>query len=115
MLLPSPQLPENDRTRKTQSAFNPITTAGMWDSGVTDGPGIKKRPTSMFVMNERKKKEEKKRGRSEGRTKKQERETLERSTSKEDFKKGIKEKDSTGMRQRLKNSLKGMFGRKEKA
>ena len=115
MLLPSPQLPENDRTRKTQSAFNPITTAGMWDSGVTDGPGIKKRPTSMFVMNERKKKEEKKRGRSEGRTKKQERETLERSTSKEDFKKGIKEKDSMGKRQRLKNSLKGMFGRKEKA
>jgi hypothetical protein len=115
MLLPSPQLPESDRTRKTQSAFNPITTAGMWDSGVTDGPGIKKRPTSMFVMNERKKKEEKKRGRSEGRTKKQERETLERSSSKEDFKKGIKEKDSTGMRQRLKNSLKGMFGRKEKA
>ena len=69
----------------------------------------------MFVMNERKKKEEKKRGRSEGRTKKQERETLERSTSKEDFKKGIKEKDSMGKRQRLKNSLKGMFGRKEKA
>ncbi|KAG9203675.1 hypothetical protein G6514_002284 [Epicoccum nigrum] len=115
MLLPSPQLPESDRTRKTQSAFNPITTAGMWDSGVTDGPGIKKRPTSMFVMNERKKKEEKKRGRSEGRTKKQERETLERSSSKEDFTKGTKEKDSTSMRQRLKNSLKGMFGRKEKA
>lgn len=68
----------------------------------------------MFVMNERKKKEEKKRGRSEGRTKKQERETVDRSTSKEDLKKGNKEKDFTGMRWKLKNSLKGMFGRKEK-
>lgn len=115
MLLPSPQLPESDRTRKTQSAFNPITTAGMWDSGVTDGPGLKRRPTSMFVMNERKRKEEKKRGRSEGRTKKQERDASDRSTSKEDLKKGNKDKDCTGMRAKLKNSLKGMFGRREKA
>ncbi|KAJ4381812.1 hypothetical protein N0V86_003177 [Didymella sp. IMI 355093] len=115
MLLPSPQLLESDRTRKTQSAFNPITTAGMWDSGVADGPGLKRRPTSMFVMNERKRKEEKKRGRSEGRTKRQERDALDRSTSKEDLKKGNKDKDCTGMRQKLKNSLKGMFGRKEKA
>ncbi|KAL1652372.1 hypothetical protein SLS61_004974 [Didymella pomorum] len=115
MLLPSPQLPESDRTRKTQSAFNPITTAGMWDSGVTDGPGLKRRPTSMFVMNERKRKEEKKRGRSEGRTKKQERDAIDRRTSKEDLKKGSKDKDCTGIRAKLKNSLKGMFGRKEKA
>ena len=115
MLLPSPQLPESDRTRKTQSAFNPITTAGMWDSGVQEGPGLKRRPTSMFVMNERKKKEDKKGGRSEDRTKKQEREAADRSTSKEGMKKGYKEKDCTGMRQKLKNSLKGMFGRKEKA
>jgi hypothetical protein len=115
MLLPSPRFPELDRTRKTQSAFNPITTAGMWDSGVQEGPGLKRRPTSMFVMNERKRKEEKKRGRSEGRTKKQERETVDRSTSKEDLKKGNKEKDGTGMRWKLKHSLKGMFGRKEKA
>lgn len=115
MLLPSPQLPEADRTRKTQSAFNPITTAGMWDSGVTDGPGLQRRPTSMFVMNERKRKEDKKRGRSEGRTKKQERDIVDRSTSKEDLKKGSKDKDSTGIRQKLKNSLKGMFARKEMA
>lgn len=66
-------------------------------------------------MNERKKKEDKKRGRSEDRTKKQEREAADRSTSKEGMKKGYKEKDCTGMRQKLKNSLKGMFGRKEKA
>ncbi|KAJ4331287.1 hypothetical protein N0V87_009280 [Didymella glomerata] len=115
MLLPSPQLPESDRTRKSKSAFNPITTAGMWDSGVTDGPGLKRRPTSMFVMNERKRKEDKKRGRSEGRTKKQERDAIDRSTSKEDLKKSYKDKDCTGMRAKLKNSLKGMFGRKEKA
>lgn len=112
-LLPSPVFPESDRSRKTQSAFNPITTAGLWDSGVVEGPGMKRRPTSMFVMNERKKKEEKKRGRSEGRTKRQEREMTDRSTSKEDLKKGAKEKDS-GMR-KLKNSLKSMFGRREKA
>ena len=36
----------------------------MWDSGVTEGPGLKKRPTSMFVMNEKKRKQEKKGGRS---------------------------------------------------
>ncbi|XPS92277.1 hypothetical protein M3J09_001676 [Ascochyta lentis] len=115
MLLPSPQLPESDRTRKTQSAFNPITTAGLWDSGVAEGPGVKRRPTSMFIMNERKRKEEKKRGRSEGRTKKYERDVIDRSTSKEDLKKGDKEKCCTGVRRKLKNSLKGMFGRKEKA
>jgi len=60
----SPSLADPDRARKTQSAYSPITTAGMWDSGVTEGPGLKKRPTSMFVMNERKRKQEKKSGRS---------------------------------------------------
>lgn len=115
MLLPSPHLPESDRTRKTQSAFNPITTAGMWDSGVSEGTGIKRRPTSMFIMNERKKKEEKKRGRSEGRTKKQERELMDRSTSKEDLKKSGRKEARAGLRRKLKDSLKGMFGRKEKS
>jgi hypothetical protein len=56
----SPAMPETERSRKTQSAYAPITTTGMWDSGVTDGPGLKKRPTSMFVMNEKKRKQEKK-------------------------------------------------------
>ena len=115
MLLPSPNLPDSDRTRKTQSAFNPITTAGMWDSGITEGPGIKRRPTSMFIMNERKRKEEKKRGRGEGRTKKQERETVDHSANKGGLKKSDKSKDCTWMRRKLKSSLKGMFGRKEKA
>jgi hypothetical protein len=36
----------------------------MWDSGVTEGPGIKRRPTSMFVSNEKKRKQERKRERS---------------------------------------------------
>jgi hypothetical protein len=62
LLSPTPQDPE--RTRKTQSAYNPITTTGMWDSGVTEGPGIKRRPTSMFVSNEKKRKQERKRERS---------------------------------------------------
>ncbi|KAJ4316771.1 hypothetical protein N0V94_005262, partial [Neodidymelliopsis sp. IMI 364377] len=115
MLLPSPQLPDSDRTRKTQSAFNPITTAGMWDSGVTEGPGIKRRPTSMFIMNERKRKEEKKRGRSKGRTKKQERDTVDRSTSKEDGKTGKEDKESMGMRRKWKERMKGIFGRRDKA
>ncbi|KAL1801603.1 hypothetical protein ACET3X_001945 [Alternaria dauci] len=56
----SPAMPETERSRKTQSAYAPITTTGMWDSGVTDGPGLKKRPTSMFVMNEKKRKQERK-------------------------------------------------------
>ncbi|KAF1944814.1 hypothetical protein EJ02DRAFT_452149 [Clathrospora elynae] len=51
-------LPNPERTRKTQS-YAPITTTGMWDSGVTVGPGLKKRPTSMFVLNEKKRKQEK--------------------------------------------------------
>lgn len=56
----SPAMPQTERSRKTQSAYAPITTTGMWDSGVTEGPGLKKRPTSMFVMNEKKRKQEKK-------------------------------------------------------
>ncbi len=51
--------PNPERERKVQSAFNPVTTTGLWDSGVTDGSGLRKQPTSMFVMNERKKKQEK--------------------------------------------------------
>jgi hypothetical protein len=56
----SPPLPDSERFRKTQSAYAPITTTGLWDSGVTAGPGLKKRPTSMFVMNEKKRKQDKK-------------------------------------------------------
>jgi hypothetical protein len=55
----SPSVPDPERSRKTQSAYAPITTTGLWDSGVTAGPGLAKRPTSMFVMNEKQRKQEK--------------------------------------------------------
>ena len=42
----------------------------MWDSGVTEGHGLKKRPTSMFVMNEKKRKQEKKGERSKSKDRK---------------------------------------------
>jgi hypothetical protein len=104
----SPPLPDPERSRKTQSAYNPITTAGLWDSGVTERPGLKSRPTSMFVINEKKKKQERKR---------------ERSKSKEDKKfqkeRYMDEKDSMSLKKhgdwhKFKTSLKGLF-RREKA
>jgi hypothetical protein len=120
-LLPSPPLPDSDRARKTQSAFNPIKTTGMWDSGVTEGPGIKKRPTSMFVLNERMRKEAKKRGRSSNKDKTQAK-TRERSRSNDGDKRasqlvsdygGPKKKRDWA---RCKESLKELFGlRKSKA
>ncbi|KNG44873.1 hypothetical protein DDE82_005766 [Stemphylium lycopersici] len=66
----SPPAQKSERSRKTQSAFAPITTTGMWDSGVTEGHGLKKRPTSMFVMNEKKRKQEKKGERSKSKDRK---------------------------------------------
>jgi hypothetical protein len=120
-LLPSPPLPDSDRARKTQSAFNPIKTTGMWDSGVTEGPGIKKRPTSMFVLNERMRKEAKKRGRSSNKDKAQAK-TRERSRSNDGDKRasqlvsdygGPKKKRDWA---RCKESFKELFGlRKSKA
>lgn len=50
---PSPELDE--RRRKTQSAYNPVTTAGLWDSGVEgQGKGVKRRPHSMVLLGSRK-------------------------------------------------------------
>ncbi|KAF2009224.1 hypothetical protein BU24DRAFT_328778, partial [Aaosphaeria arxii CBS 175.79] len=54
----------NSRALKAQSAYEPVTTAGLWDSGVTEGKGLKSRPTSMFVMNEKKEKAKKREARS---------------------------------------------------
>ncbi|KAJ4371492.1 hypothetical protein N0V83_004710 [Neocucurbitaria cava] len=112
----SPPLPDPERTRKTQSAYNPVTTAGMWDSGVTEsGPGLKKRPTSMFVMSERKKKQEKKK--SGGRSKSKENRREEGGGGGK--KVSVQDKDYLGLkrkgdwyRYKLKVSLKGLFGRK---
>lgn len=104
----SPPLPDPERSRKTQSAYQPIETAGLWDSGVTERSGLKSRPTSMFVINEKKKKQERKR---------------ERSRNKEDKKPQVErfldEKDAISVKihgdwHRLKNSFKNLF-RREKA
>lgn len=106
----SPSLPHPERARKTQSAYNPITTTGMWDSGVTEGPGLKKRPTSMFVLNERKRKQDKK---------------SERSKSKDNIREGKARRKENGegcglkrksdwYKYKIKLHLKGLF-HKEKA
>ncbi|RMZ73849.1 hypothetical protein GMOD_00004647 [Pyrenophora seminiperda CCB06] len=57
--LPSPSALDSERTRNTKSTFSPVITTGLWDSGVTEGHGLKKRATSMFVLNEKKRKQEK--------------------------------------------------------
>jgi hypothetical protein len=104
----SPPLPDPDRARKTQSAYNPITTAGLWDSGVTERPGLKSRPTSMFVLNEKKKKQDRKRERSKSKEDKK----YERDRLKDD-------KDYVSLKRhgdwyKFKTSLRGLF-RREKA
>jgi hypothetical protein len=96
----SPPLPDPERSRKTQSAYNPITTAGLWDSGVTERPGIKSRPTSMSVILEKQKKQNRKR---------------ERSKTKEDRK---TEKDNVSIKKhgdwrKFKTSVKGLFKREK--
>jgi len=54
--------PDPERARKSQSAYNPIQTAGLWDSGVvSEGARVRSRPTSMLVSHERKRKQDKKR------------------------------------------------------
>ena len=91
---------DTDRARKTRSAYQPVETAGLWDSGVTEGPGLKSRPTSMFVVNEKKRKEERKRGR--GKTKEKEETSF-------DNDKGLPApKRSVGWG-RMKSGVKGLF------
>ncbi|KAF2465422.1 uncharacterized protein BDR25DRAFT_306581 [Lindgomyces ingoldianus] len=65
---PSPTSPSL-RPTKTQSAYNPITTAGLWDSGVAEGSGLKSRPTSLVVVNEKKERAKKKQERSKSKEK----------------------------------------------
>lgn len=60
----SPPAADPERSRKTQSAYNPITTAGLWDSGVSEHSGLKSRPTSMSVIMDKQKKQDRKRERS---------------------------------------------------
>ncbi|KAF2205543.1 hypothetical protein GQ43DRAFT_348448, partial [Delitschia confertaspora ATCC 74209] len=70
---PSPATQERRQT-KSQSAYNPITTAGLWDSGVANGNGLKSRPTSLVVLNEKnakalkRKKDKKEKEKDKGKT-----------------------------------------------
>ncbi|XP_014560908.1 hypothetical protein COCVIDRAFT_12407 [Bipolaris victoriae FI3] len=105
----SPPLPDTKRPRKTQSTYAPITTTGMWDSGVVDGPGLKKRPTSMFVMNEKKRKQEKKGERSKSKDSK-----TRKGEQSSDHSMGVKRKSDWYV-YKIKLRLKDMFHHKERA
>ncbi|KAF2642603.1 hypothetical protein P280DRAFT_467931 [Massarina eburnea CBS 473.64] len=63
----------DSRGRKTKSAYDPVPTAGLWDSGVVEGGGLKTRPTSMVVVNEKKMKAKKKEDRSKSKDKRKDR------------------------------------------
>lgn len=66
---PSPTLPDA-RARKTRSAYDPVPTAGMWDSGVVEGKRtLRTRPTSLVVLNDKKMKAQRKEQRSKSRDK----------------------------------------------
>jgi len=97
--LPSPTQ-SNPRALKARSAYEPIPTAGLWDSGVIEGKSLKTRPTSLVVVNEKMKKAQKKEERSKSR---------EKSKSKKEK----KEHDGRRKSEGLRNLLTGMF-RKEK-
>jgi hypothetical protein len=91
----------NPRTKKTRSAYNPITTAGLWDSGVAAGRGLKTRPTSMVVVQGKKNKARRK----EARTRSKERE---REKSKE-----RKEKTPRRKSEGFKQLFSGIFRREK--
>jgi hypothetical protein len=102
LLSPPPQ--DSERSRKTQSAYNPITTAGLWDSGVSERVGLKSRPTSLTVILDKQKKQDRKR---------------ERSKTKEDRKMDKDSVDGVGVKKqrdwaRFKKGVRELF-RREKA
>ncbi|KAF2707017.1 hypothetical protein K504DRAFT_535583 [Pleomassaria siparia CBS 279.74] len=87
------------RAAKTQSAFEPVTTAGLWDSGVTDRPGLKTRPTSLVILNGKKEKAKRKQ---------------EKFKSKEKNRNLELERHGPCRSGRLKECLRGLFCRGEK-
>jgi hypothetical protein len=87
------------RTLKTQSAYNPVTTAGLWDSGVVDRPGLKTRPTSLVVVNGKKEKEKRKQ---------------EKSKSKEKTRYLEVNGEGPSKNQRFKDCFRGIFHREKK-
>jgi hypothetical protein len=102
--------PDPERSRKTQSAYNPITTTGLWDSGVTEPSRLKSRPTSMSVIMEKQKKQDRKREKSKKskQEKKAEREKVKYDEG--DYGSLKKPRDW----HRFKSNLRGLF-RREKA
>ncbi|KAL7774996.1 hypothetical protein CFE70_005911 [Pyrenophora teres f. teres 0-1] len=104
---PSPSVIDTERSRNTKSTFAPVTTTGLWDSGVTESRGLKKRATSMFVLNKKKRKQEKKMGSERSRSKSS------KTRDRDDGTEGLKiERDSHMLRFKLR--LRGLF-RKDKA
>ncbi|CAI6320863.1 unnamed protein product [Periconia digitata] len=62
----------NPRDRKARSAYDPVVTAGLWDSGIVEGGGrLKTRPTSMVIVNEKKQKAAKKESKNKDKGKKE--------------------------------------------
>ncbi|KAH4131094.1 hypothetical protein HBI24_020170 [Parastagonospora nodorum] len=97
--LPSVE-PPTERSRKTQSAFEPLKTAGLWDSGVAEErPGrLKPRPTSLSVILDKQKRQDRKRERSKDKSLRVE---------SSDYGSLIKRRDWA----RIKSSLRGLFKR----
>lgn len=96
---PSPALSDT-RARKARSAYDPVPTAGMWDSGVVETKGtLRARPTSLVVMNDKKAKAKRKEERSKTRDKKE--------------KKDKAQQDGRRKSEGLRNLFAGLF-RKEK-
>ncbi|KAH7396570.1 hypothetical protein DE146DRAFT_614141 [Phaeosphaeria sp. MPI-PUGE-AT-0046c] len=99
----SPPAADPERSRKTQSAYNPVTTAGLWDSGVSERPGLKSRPTSMSVIMDKQKKQDRKRERSK---------TKEERRAKNDDK-DVSSLKKTSEWRKFKTSLKHLFRREK--
>lgn len=90
---PSPTL-SSTRASKTRSAYDPVTTAGLWDSGVIEGNRtLRTRPTSLVVVNDKKAKAKRKEERSKSR----------------DQHKEKKEKDGRRKSEGLRALFKGVF------
>ena len=95
---PSPVL-SDARAKKVRSAYDPIPTAGLWDSGVVEGRGtLRTRPTSFGVVNDKKAKAKRKEERSKSRDQHKEKKEKEK-----------KEKDGRRKNEGLRNLFRGVF------
>lgn len=97
-LEPSPVLSDS-RAKKARSAYDPIPTAGLWDSGVVEGRGtLRTRPTSLGVVNDKKAKAKRKEERSKSRDQHKEKKEKEK-----------KEKDGRRKSEGLRSLFRGVF------